>query len=445
MSDKLSIEQLVRSRLEEAEITPSVRVWPRIRRGIRWQQFLQFKPWQLNIYTLGGFLLIVSGSWMVIDQSTGQEEDLQYSQIEAVSDQRAVGDEGSNPEKETHRNLSGNNQQSGKNESAIETSISARPEEHPEESPMLHENRLEKSSSASIENSVPPPSGTEEVNTSVLPPEAFFTPTVSEGCAPLTVHFLNQSSQAAEFKWLFDDAGVTTEKDPSFTFEDPGTYTVTLIAVNEEGWSRRYTQMVRVLPRPNARFEFSESIQGFDGTPEVTVFNLSERASTYRWEIPGSTGQWSSNQYQPILKATVLNKTAKYLQLVAVNESGCADTVRLQIPEELLADQPSLQFPTAFSPNPTGSIGGNYSPNERRTDIFHPVFVEAPLEYHLRIYTRRGELVFETDNIYFGWDGYYLQERSASDVYVWMAEGRGSDGEEFKLRGDVTLLWNGYR
>jgi hypothetical protein len=70
--------------------------------------------------------------------------------------------------------------------------------------------------------------------------------------------------------------------------------------------------------------------------------------------------------------------------------------------------------------------------------------VEAPLEYRLRIYTRRGELVFETDNIYIGWDGYFLQERSASDVYVWMAEGRWSDGREFKLQGDVTLLWNGH-
>ena len=52
-------------------------------------------------------------------------------------------------------------------------------------------------------------------------------------------------------------------------------------------------------------------------------------------------------------------------------------------------------------------------PHEKRTDVFHPVFIEEPMEYHLRIYTRRGELVFETRDIYKGWDGYFHQERSA--------------------------------
>ena len=92
-----------------------------------------------------------------------------------------------------------------------------------------------------------------------------------------------------------------------------------------------------------------------------------------------------------------------------------------------------------------GPIGGSFSPHERRIDVFHPVFIEEPMEYHLLIYTRRGELVFETRDVYEGWDGYFHQERSAGCVYVWMVEGIWENGEEFKLQGDVTLIWNDQR
>jgi hypothetical protein len=181
-----------------------------------------------------------------------------------------------------------------------------------------------------------------------------------------------------------------------------------------------------------------------NGGAESNLLNYTGGALSYHWNMVGSVNDWYSTEFQPIIKASWINESDVGVQLIATNEQGCTDTVTREIPPDLRPAALALKFPTAFSPNPTGSIGGSYSPNEKRTDIFHPVFMEAPLEYRLRIYTRRGELVFETDNIYIGWDGYFLQERSASDVYVWMAEGRWSDGREFKLQGDVTLLWNGH-
>jgi len=57
---------------------------------------------------------------------------------------------------------------------------------------------------------------------------------------------------------------------------------------------------------------------------------------------------------------------------------------------------------------------------------------------------RRGELIFETQEIYQGWDGYLKQEAAPADVYVWMVEGRWADGESFSYRGDVTLVRNQY-
>ena len=48
MSDKLNIEQLVRTRLEGAELNPSAGTWKAIQRKLRWKQFLRFNPGEIQ-------------------------------------------------------------------------------------------------------------------------------------------------------------------------------------------------------------------------------------------------------------------------------------------------------------------------------------------------------------------------------------------------------------
>ena len=61
MSNKLKTEQLVRTRLGEAELTPSPGSWNGILRMLRWKQFLRFHPRKLNIYYAGIILVAVTG------------------------------------------------------------------------------------------------------------------------------------------------------------------------------------------------------------------------------------------------------------------------------------------------------------------------------------------------------------------------------------------------
>lgn len=64
---------------------------------------------------------------------------------------------------------------------------------------------------------------------------ADFTPSSTNGNIPLTVNFTNNSVLAETYYWNFGDNNTSTEANPSNTYQNPGEYTVILIAENAYG------------------------------------------------------------------------------------------------------------------------------------------------------------------------------------------------------------------
>jgi hypothetical protein len=57
------------------------------------------------------------------------------------------------------------------------------------------------------------------------------------------------------------------------------------------------------------------------------------------------------------------------------------------------------------------------------------------------IYTRWGEMIWETEELYVGWDGYLKSGELASPgVYVYKAFVKYVSGDEEIITGDVTFL-----
>jgi len=79
------------------------------------------------------------------------------------------------------------------------------------------------------------------VSTSTVcnPPVAEFTGNPLVGKAPLQVQFTDQSNPngcpITSYYWIFGTAGTSTEQNPSFTFNDPGAYTIRLTVENDGG------------------------------------------------------------------------------------------------------------------------------------------------------------------------------------------------------------------
>ncbi len=104
------------------------------------------------------------------------------------------------------------------------------------------------------------------------PPKASFTAEPKKGTAPLEVQFTDQSSgEITDWEWDFDNDGTvdSTEQSPSYTYETPGTYTVSLTVTGPGGSDTEIkTDYIEVaIPPPEAGFTASPT----SGTAPLAV------------------------------------------------------------------------------------------------------------------------------------------------------------------------------
>jgi len=76
----------------------------------------------------------------------------------------------------------------------------------------------------------------EVTSNSNTPPVAAFIAIPSSGTAPLTVYFTDQSMyEPTSWLWDFGNGEPSTEQNPSYTYNNVGTYTIKLTATNDHG------------------------------------------------------------------------------------------------------------------------------------------------------------------------------------------------------------------
>jgi len=426
MSEKLNIEELLKTTLEGKEITPSTAVWKRTARMTRRRQFMRFNPGRFNIYYAVSALIVAGGlGFLIATSSLAEQESTVFVQ------QNKNLPEGKEPinQQPEEKAASQRSQETKK-----EATTDPQERESSVNSPISKE---EAPSSASASDPA-------QTNTPGIPAKAiktvlvYFTPSVTEGCAPLTVNIRNNSTNTTAYSWNYgkdhNGSGQDNESQDingSVTYELPGEYLVTLTATGEDDLQYIHSERITVHPSPNAEFEM-------DGD---NIYNYSLGAVSYNWSVVHSLQDTSSlgSDFQPSLsKAQSLcppSRVSCKLHLEVSNQFGCKDTISKLLPRK---ESPKLTFPTAFSPQ--GPSDGSYNPNDQYNHIFHPTYNEAPLEYNLKIYNRAGELVFESNDIQRGWDGYYEQSPAASGVYIWKCAGQWNNRLVFEKQGDVTLI-----
>ncbi|MFM6983204.1 MAG: gliding motility-associated C-terminal domain-containing protein, partial [Chitinophagaceae bacterium] len=75
----------------------------------------------------------------------------------------------------------------------------------------------------------------------------------------------------------------------------------------------------------------------------------------------------------------------------------------------------------------------------KTNNVFRAV-VNGEKTFHIELYNRWGEKLWETDDKYAGWDGTYKGEVSHQNVYVWKISVTAYDGKAYQYEGTVTLF-----
>ena len=265
-------------------------------------------------------------------------------------------------------------------------------------------------------------------------PNAEVVPSVDIGCVPLEVEFVNgiDSVSIVSYFWEFGDGLSSSTQFPSHSYEEEGNYEVKLTVVSEDGCVNVTSPpyQITVYPKPEAIMKITPQFTDIENA-EVTCISLSIGSDSQLW----SFGDGDSSVVQNI--AHTYRDTGRYLiTLVVENEFGCVDTSYEWVQ---IGPVYKLEVPNAFVPNLNGGNGGSYNKDNPSNQVFFP-FTDYVRDYHLMIFNRWGELIFESFDLKIGWDGYYRGELCQQDLYVWKINLTYEDGKQESKVGEVHLI-----
>ncbi len=149
----------------------------------------------------------------------------------------------------------------------------------------------------------------------------------------------------------------------------------------------------------------------------------SDAAEYYQWKIYNDSTliiQRSDKEHR-----YTFNEYGIYtVSLIVSNSYGCQDSTAVTV--DVLESM--LVVPNVFTPNGDG-----------KNDEFRVAY-KSIIEFHGWIYNRWGRKVFEWTDPAKGWDGTINGKSAAAGVYFYIIQATGSDGVNYRRKGDVTLL-----
>jgi gliding motility-associated-like protein len=141
---------------------------------------------------------------------------------------------------------------------------------------------------------------------------------------------------------------------------------------------------------------------------------------------PGKNFLWSNGQTSQV---TTVTDSGFYYVIISDSAGYCpiTDGVTVITPS---CQQCQIAIPTAFSPN-----------NDGRNDLFRVFFECQPESYLIAVYDRWGQLIYQSDNLTDGWDGYYRNIPQPIGVYTYFIHYREAGTKADKsMTGNITLL-----
>ena len=113
------------------------------------------------------------------------------------------------------------------------------------------------------------------------------------------------------------------------------------------------------------------------------------------------------------------------VRLVAINEIGCTDTLR-----KTIYIKPEYYF---YAPNA-------FTPDSDPLNSVYKVSVIGAKAFDFMIFNRWGDLIYQTSDIYFEWNGTYMGNNSPDGAYVYRVKITDKEGYIHHHFGTINLL-----
>ena len=261
-----------------------------------------------------------------------------------------------------------------------------------------------------------------------LPVTVHPTPVVSfigqslDGCSPICPSFTSTStvdgpSTISNYNWILSNGMNQNSSDSEYIecLENSSSETITLgltlIVTSDQGCTASYTEpnYINIYHYPIAEFYYTpNNLTSLN--PEVEFINTSSYSNFYSWTF-GNIG--SSFETNPGFVFPDIGQETYEVTLIASTSLGCTDTAFAEVFIEGII---IFYVPNTFTPD-----------QDVYNEVFSPIFTSGfdPFDYHLTIFNRWGEIVFESFDHTQGWNGTYGvgSNRIAEEgTYTWKIE-----------------------
>lgn len=221
--------------------------------------------------------------------------------------------------------------------------------------------------------------------------------------------------------WYIDNAFAASGNTYNLTYTPVGKKSmIAMVATHDGCTDTTIPQVVEVFAKPKAHIAYTLNKPLSNGI-RADFRDSSEGAAQYKWIL--SNGQTFSSKnasyvYPKLGKEKII--------LYVYSNQGCEDSTSSLF--DLKSDELAW-IPTAFSPDGDGL-----------NDFFGAEKLTAIKSYHMKIYNRWGQKLFETKDATVKWDGTFMGEAVPEGVYGYEIHLRFLTGKAWNLEGSVIVI-----
>ncbi|MBA3675160.1 MAG: PKD domain-containing protein [Chitinophagaceae bacterium] len=252
------------------------------------------------------------------------------------------------------------------------------------------------------------------------------TPTADFSVSPVCINLnvplinktINNTTSTINYLWDFGNGQISSARDPVYNYSTSGTYNIKLTVSTAQcpaSFNTIQNSVVIDAPLPGFRYPVKDAVINYPLKLQARVFG-----NSILWSPPINLD--NPRIYTPVFKG--LTDQLYTIQIKTI--SGCV-TVDTQMVKTIKKIE--IYVPTVFTPNGDGL-----------NDYLRPVLMGFKKVNYFRVYNRWGQLLFQMNSDYPGWNGMVKGVLQDMQAIVWMIEAEDVDGIIHQKKGSSVIM-----